>query len=130
MVVVVAVGGFAVLRIHGIFGSQKPLTYAGSMPDRTNNSDPKHLVYEIFGPPGTFADINYVDNEGEPRQVNKAPVPWSVEIVTNAPALMGNIVAQGNSDFLGCRIITNGIVKDERSSSEVSAYVYCFAKTA
>ena len=130
LVVVFVVGGFAVLRIRGIFASQKLQTYAGSMSDDENNSDPKRVTYEIFGPPGTTADINYIDEEGQPHQVNGAAVPWSFTIITTAPAMVGNILAQGDSNMLGCRITSNGEVKDERTAHEVNAYTYCFVKSA
>ena len=130
LVIVVAVGGFAVARVRGIFGSHQLPTYAGSMSDDDNKSDPKRLVYEIFGPAGATADINYIDDEGETNQVNGATLPWSHEIVTTAPSMTGNIVAQGNSDFIGCRITSDGEVKDERTVNQVSAYVYCFVKSA
>jgi hypothetical protein len=130
MVVVVVVAGFAVMRIREIFGSHKIPTYAGSMSDEENNSNPKHVTYEIFGPPGTIADINYVDEEGKPHQINGAQVPWSFTIVTTAPSMVGNILAQGDSNVLGCRISANGEIKDERTSREVNAYIYCFVKSA
>lgn len=130
LVVVLVVGGFAVMRIRGIFGSQKLETYAGSMSDDENNSDPKKVTYEIFGPPGTIADINYIDEEGQPHQINGAEVPWSFTIVTTAPSMAGNILAQGNSNVLGCRITADGEVKAERTSHEVNAYTYCFVKSA
>ena len=130
MVFVIVVAGFAVMRIRGIFGSHHIETYAGSMSDNENNSNPKHVTYEIFGPPGAVADINYIDEEGEPNQVNGARLPWSFTIITNAPAMAGNILAQGNSDMLGCRITANGEVKDERTAHEVNAYIYCFVKSA
>ncbi len=87
------------------------------------------MVYEVFGNPGATADINYLDPSGEPVQVDGAALPWSVEVSTTAPSMAANLVAQGNSDFLGCRISSDGAVRDERSSSAVSAYVYCMAKS-
>lgn len=130
MVVVVVVGGFAVDRVRGIFGSHQLPTYAGSMSDDQHKSDSKRVVYEVFGPPGATADINYIDDEGETNQVDNATLPWSHEIVTTAPSMTGNIVAQGSSDFIGCRITSDGEVKDERTVSQVSAYIYCFVKSA
>lgn len=130
LVVVIGVAGFAVVRIRGIFGSHKLETYAGSMSDNDSSSNPKHVTYEILGPPGTIADINYVDQEGEPHQINDARLPWSFTIVTTAPSMTGNILAQGNSNVLSCRITANGEVKDERTSREVNAYTYCFVKSA
>jgi Mycobacterium membrane protein len=44
VVVVVAVGGFAVARVRGIFGPHQLPTYAGSMSDEKNKSDPKRVV--------------------------------------------------------------------------------------
>jgi hypothetical protein len=31
-----------------------------------------------------------------------APLPWSFTITTTEPAVVGNVVAQGNGDTLGC----------------------------
>ena len=129
--VVLAVGAFAVSRVRGIFGSQELPTYAGSMPGNTvSSSDPKRVIYEVFGPPGTVADINYIDPDGEPQQINRVPLPWSVTVETDAPSMAANIVAQGNTDFIGCRISADGEIKDERTQNAVSAYVYCIAKSA
>ena len=124
------VGGFAVWRIRNIFGSQQLPTYAGNVTDDGNRSDPKVVRYEVFGNPGAYADINYIDAEGDPNQIVGATLPWSIEVETNSPAMVGNVVAQGNGDFIGCRITADGAVKDERTVSEESAYIYCFTKSA
>jgi hypothetical protein len=131
LVVVLAVGAFAVARVRGIFGSQPLPTYAGSMSaDTAAGYDPKRVVYEIFGAPGTVAEINYLDPAGEPHQLSGVRLPWSLEVETDKPSMAANVVAQGDSDFIGCRISSDGDVKDERTSSAVSAYVYCIAKSA
>jgi hypothetical protein len=129
LVIVLGVGGFAVARVRGVFGSHQLPTYAGSMSDNSNKSDPKRIVYQVFGPAGATADINYFDDEGETNQVDSAPLPWSHEIVTTAPSMTGNIVAQTSSDFIGCRITSDGEVKDERTANQVSAYIFCFVKS-
>lgn len=130
LVVVLVAGTFAVSRVRGIFGSRELATYAGSKSDDKYKSDPKRVVYQVFGPPGTVADINYLDDYGTPHQVNGVVLPWSVEIVTNAPSMVGNVLAQGNSDSIGCRVTSDGEVKIEKTASDVNAYVYCFAKSA
>lgn len=128
--VVLVVGGFTVWRIRNIFGSQQLPTYAGNVADGAHMADPKVVRYEVFGEPGAYADINYIDAEGDPNQIVGAALPWSVEVQTNSPAMVGNVVAQGNGAFIGCRITADGTVKDERTVSEVSAYIYCFTKSA
>lgn len=127
---VVAVAGFTVLRIHGYFGSDKRPLYTDGQVDEAKPFNPKQLVYEIFGPPGTVADISYFDINSEPQRVDGTLLPWRLEIVTTLPAVMGNIVAQGDSNSLGCRITVDGVVKAERISNQVNAYTYCLVKAA
>jgi hypothetical protein len=43
---------------------------------------------------------------------------------------MGNIVAQGNGNTIGCRITVDDVVKAERISHEVDAFTYCVLKGA
>ena len=53
--------GLTVSRLHGIFGSEKRPSYADTRVNDTKPFNPKHLRYEVFGPPGTVADISYFD---------------------------------------------------------------------
>lgn len=130
VLVVIAIGGFSVSRLHGIFASEKRPSYADTKVDESRPFNPKHLTYEIFGPPGTVADISYFDIDAQPQRVDGAHLPWSLNITTTLPAVMGNIVAQGDSDSIGCRIVVDGQVKAERISNEVNAYTFCVLKAA
>lgn len=127
---VVVVGGFSVARIHGFFGSQKREQYSDGKTDDTKPFNPKRIVYEVFGPAGTVADISYFDVNSDPKRVDAAHLPWTLDISTTLPAVMGNLVAQGNSDQIGCRITVDGVVKAERISNEVNAYTFCVVKSA
>lgn len=130
ILVVVIVGGFTVHRIRGFFGSENRPSYSDTNLENSKPFNPKHLTYEIFGPPGTVADISYFDVNSEPQRVDGAVLPWSLHITTNDAAVMGNIVAQGNSDSIGCRITVDGKVRAKRVSNEVNAYTYCLVKSA
>lgn len=130
ILVVVIVGGFTVHRIRAFFGSENRPSYSDTNLENSKPFNPKHLTYEIFGPPGTVADISYFDVNSEPQRVDGAVLPWSLHITTNDAAVMGNIVAQGNSDSIGCRITVDGKVRAERVSNEVNAYTYCLVKSA
>lgn len=127
---VVAVGGFTVARVRGFFGSEQRPSYADAQREETKPYNPKQVIYEVFGPAGTVADISYFDVDAEPHRVDGAQLPWRLEIVTTLPSVMGNIVAQGDSDTLGCRITVDGVVKAERVSNEVNAYTFCLVKAA
>ena len=130
IVMVVGLGGFTVWRIHGIFGSDKRPSYSDSANSDTKPFNPKHLTYEVFGPPGTVADISYFDVDADPRRVDGAHLPWTLNLTTTSAAVMGNIVAQGNSGSIGCRIVVDGVVKAEKVSHEVNAFTYCVLKGA
>ena len=127
---VVGVAGFTVTRIHGLFGAEKRPSYSDGQVDETKPFNPKRMTYEIFGPPGTVADISYFDVNSEPQRVEGATLPWQLEIVTTLPAVVGSIMAQGDSNSIGCRIIVDGEVKAERISNEVNAYTFCLLKAA
>jgi nitrate reductase NapE component len=130
IVMVVGLGGFTVWRIHGIFGSEKRPSYSDSATDNSKPFNPKRLTYEVFGPPGTVADISYFDVDADPKRVDGAQLPWSLDFTTTSPAVMGNIVAQGNSNSIGCRIVVDGVVKAEKITHETNAFTYCVLKGA
>lgn len=125
IVAVVVAGGMTVSRLHNVFGSEKRPTYAESRQQDTKPFNPKHVKYEVFGPAGSMADISYFDANGEPNHINGVELPWTFDISTTLPSIVGNVVAQGNSDSLGCRIVVDGVVKAERISHELNAFTYC-----
>ena len=43
----------------------------------------------------------------------RCPAAWSLTLTTTAPAASANIVAQGDTDTIACRITVNGELKDE-----------------
>lgn len=127
--VVVAVAAFAVYRLHEAFNSQHRTSSAGGISNDIVAFNPKQMLLEVFGSPGNVATINYLDVDAQPQQVLDAVLPWSFTITTTQPALMGNLVAQGNGDSIGCRITVNGVVKDERTINTVNAYTFCLDKS-
>jgi Mycobacterium membrane protein len=130
IVVVIGLGGFTVWRIHGIFGSERRPAYSDSATDDSKPFNPKRITYEVYGPPGSTADISYFDTNADPQHVDGAQLPWTLKLTTKAASVVGNIVAQGNSNTLGCRIIVDDVVKAERVSHEVNAFTYCVLKGA
>jgi hypothetical protein len=129
IVVVIAVAGFTVDRIRTFFGA-RGATSAASVSSDITPFNPKVVTYEIFGPPGTVAGINYLDLNAQPQQVASATLPWSLTLSTTAPSAFANIVAQGDSDTIGCRITVDGEVKAENTSNEVNAQTFCLVKSA
>ena len=127
---VVAITGFCVYRLHGIFGVHGNKSGGESSFDNIVPFNPKVLLLEVWGSPGNVATINYLDVNAQPQQILDVTLPWSLTITTTLPAVAANLVAQGNGSSIGCRITVDGVVKSERQVNEVSAYTFCLDKSA
>ena len=66
----------------------------------------------------------------DPRLVEGGSLPWSLNFEITQAAVAGNVVAQGDSDTIGCRIVVDGEVKAQRISNEVNAFTFCLLKNA
>jgi hypothetical protein len=128
-VAVVLAAGFAVYRLHGIFGAHNVTSTAGALSDQIVPFNPKRVVMEVFGPPGTVATITYTDVNAQPQRADAVSLPWSYDTTTTQPAVFVNVAAQGDSDSLGCRIKIDDVVKDERSVNTLNAFTYCLDKS-
>ncbi len=128
-VVVIAVAGFAVYRLHGIFASADVTSTASGSANEIVPFNPKHVVLEVFGPPGTVATITYLDVDAQPQRADAVTLPWAYDTTTTQPAVFVNVAAQGDSDSIGCRIKIDDVVKDERSTNNVNAYTFCLDKS-
>jgi Mycobacterium membrane protein len=128
-VLVLAVAGFAVYRLNGMFGSHDVTSTPNNAANDIVPFNPKHVVMEVFGPPGTVATITYVDVNAQPQRVDNATLPWTYDTTTTQPTVFVNISAQGDSDSIGCRIKIDDVVKDERTVNTLNAYTYCLDKS-
>ncbi|MBS9533370.1 transport acessory protein MmpS [Mycobacterium sp. M1] len=127
-IIVIAISSVVVTRLHKVFASQDLNPHAGAGIEIVQ-FNPKYVAYEAFGPPGTTADINYWDAEANVHQLNNVPLPWSFTVVTVLPAVMANMVVQGNTNEIGCRIKIDDRLRDERRSTGLNAQTFCLVKS-
>jgi hypothetical protein len=127
-VVVLAASGLIVMRLHKVFGSEDLNAAAGAGIEIVQ-FNPKIMVYDVFGPPGSTATIDYFDADANTHEVNAA-LPWSTTISTTLPAVSANIMAQGDSDHIGCRVTVDGVVRDQKSTDGRNAQTFCLVKSA
>jgi len=126
--VAVVLGGVAVSRLRGVFGSDPIFTATGSSAEPLVPSHLKRVTYEVYGPSDTTGSVSYLDTKAQPAQANFTSLPWTFTVMTTVPAVIASVVAQGNSDNIGCRITVNGEVKDESSSAGHHAQTSCLVK--
>lgn len=126
----VALGGMAVDQLRGAFGSEPIFSATGSSAEPLEPTHVKRVTYEVFGPSDTAGSVSYLNMNAQPEQATFTGLPWTFTISTTVPAVIANLVAQGNSDNLGCRITVNGVVKDEQTSLGHHAQTFCLVKAA
>jgi hypothetical protein len=131
LTVVIALGAYAVVRIRDVFGSNPVATAGDEKGDDSAPFSPKHITYEITGSRGGRADVDYLDEDGQPHRIDATALPWSVTIVTTLPSMSANIVAQGSADMqtIGCKVIVDGSVRDDRAAQEYQPFIYCIVKS-
>lgn len=126
-----ALGVFVVFRLHSVFGSGNPTTHEGSgILNDAAPFNPKRVTYEVFGPAGATATINYLDLSANPQHAVNVPLPWSLTLTTTSPSASPNLMAQGSGDSIGCRITVDGKVKNENDGRGADAFTFCLVKSA
>lgn len=128
LIVVLAVSGLVVSRLHKMFASQNLNASAGAGIEIVQ-FNPKVLVYDVYGAPGTTAQISYFDPEANVHTIT-VPLPWSVTLSTTLPTVSASLMAQTDGDQIGCRVTVNGVVREEKSADGVNAQTYCLVKSA
>jgi hypothetical protein len=127
--VVAGVAGFAVYRLHGVFGSHVNTSTPGGGGNEIVAFNPKTVRLEVFGNPGATARISYTDVHSQPQTIDSAALPWLYEESTTTPAVIANIMAQSDGGSVGCRITIDGVVKVEKWVDAPGAYTYCLDKS-
>lgn len=130
VVVALVIGGFAISRLHGIFGSARDASVANAASDKIVSTNPKFVAYEIFGPATTHGMISYLNEHAQPQEATFASLPWSLSLTTTLPSVLANIVAQGDGPTIGCRIVVNSVIRDEQVSDNQDAMAFCLVKAA
>jgi hypothetical protein len=128
LAIVLAISGLVVSRLHGKFASEDLNANAGAGIEIVQ-FNPKVMVYDVYGAPGTTAQISFFDPDANVHTVT-APLPWSVTFSTTLPAVSANLMARTDGDQIGCRVTVNGTVREEQSANGVNAQTYCLVKSA
>src|SRR5271155_2062787 len=125
---VVAFGSIAVIRLRGVFGSDAIFSTTASQSEPLPQVNRKHVTYEVLGRDGTAGHVSYLNKDSQPEQADFSSLPWTYTITTTTSSVIADLVAQGNSDNIGCRITVDGQVKDEHYSSDHHAQAFCLVK--
>jgi hypothetical protein len=128
VVIAVALGSLCMWKVHQ--GSAPGPVLAVNGPQAPEEFTPKQLTYELFGDLGASGMLVYVDLDAHPHQVDITELPWSHTETTTLTVVSGSISAQVRGGQIGCRMLVNGVVRDEQSATRENADVTCRVKSA
>jgi hypothetical protein len=139
IVAVIALSGFVVHRLHGVFGVHRGSFGGGTSGEVLDQFNAKTITLQVWGSPGSTATINYLDENSHPQQALNVPLPWSTVLSSTKPGIPANLVAQGDGTWIACQFVVDN--HDGRGQSikganhsppneTVNAFVYCLDKSA
>ncbi|HVQ99568.1 MAG TPA: MmpS family transport accessory protein [Mycobacterium sp.] len=127
-VVVVSVGLVGMWKVHQ-FSEPEPVITVNP-PQAPEEFNVKRLTYEVFGSAGKGGKLVYVDINGHPHQVDVTTLPWSHTETTTLTVASGSISVHVHGGQVGCRMLVDGVVRDEQSGNHEDADVECRVKSA
>jgi hypothetical protein len=127
-VVAVGVGLLGMWKVHQFSEPEPVITVNG--PQAPDEFYPKRITYEVFGSAGDGGKLVYVDVDGHPHQVDVTTLPWSHTETTTLTVASGSISVHVQGGQVGCRMLVDGIVRDEQSDNHENADVECRVKSA
>jgi hypothetical protein len=117
-------------RLRTFFDSDKPYVGASLPADTIKPINTKRVTYEIVGPPDASGRVSYLDVNGKTIEASFTELPWSVTVSTTDPGVLANVVAQGDTAALGCRILVDDKLVAENFAEGRDAQAFCLDKAA
>ena len=117
-------------RLRTFFDSDKPYIAASLPADNIKPINTKRVTYEIVGPPDASGRVSYLDVNGKTIEASFTELPWSVTVSTTDPGVLANVVAQGDTAALGCRILVDDKLVAEDFAEGRDAQAFCLDKAA
>lgn len=127
-VVVVSIGALGMWKVHQLSAPGPVLTV--NPPQAPEQFNPKKLTYEVFGSVGDGALLSYIDIDGHPHTVELDALPWTHHETTMLTVVSGSISVQVRGEYVGCRILVDGVVRDEHTNTHPNADITCRVKSA
>jgi hypothetical protein len=127
-VIAVGLGLLGMYKVHQFSEPEPVITVNG--PQAPEEFNIKRMTYEVFGSVGKGGKLVYVDIDGHPHSVDFTTLPWSHTETTTLTVASGSISVHVHGGQVGCRMLVDGVVRDEQSGNHQDADVECRVKSA
>lgn len=85
----------------------------------------KHIVYEVISDSPSLNSVTWFDAQSAIQQKTDARAPWRLELRNSSTAVIAGVGAQTDGTSVTCRVIVDGKVRDEKTSTGQYAVVNC-----
>ncbi|OJZ75211.1 hypothetical protein BRW65_05180 [Mycobacterium paraffinicum] len=126
-VVAVGIGLLCMYKVHQFSEPEPVITVNG--PQAPEQFNLKRITYEVFGS-AQGGKLVYIDIDGHPHQVDITTLPWSHTETTTLSVASGSISVHVRGGQVGCRMLVDGVVRDEQMDDHQDADVECRVKSA
>src|ERR1700742_5261416 len=130
VVVVVAIVGYGVDAVRRLNEAITTPQAEVAIPATVVQINPKNITYEVFGDLGGGGKVVYADLKSNPVEVRLTSLPWSFSATTMSASATLSLVSQVDGGSLGCRILVDGVVRDEKYVAHEGAAVACTVTAA
>src|SRR5271169_6964914 len=113
-VVALALGAVLMWKVHEFSAPGPVITVLG--PQAVPEFSPKRVTYELSGSIGEGGMLVWADVDGHPHRVDLTTLPWSHTETTTLTVVSASISAQVHGGQIGCRMLVDGVVRDEQSA--------------
>lgn len=127
-VVAVGVGLVCMYKVHQFSEPAPVITVNG--PQAPEEFNLKRITYEVYGSAVQGGRLVYIDIDGHPHQVDFTALPWSHTETTTLTVASGSVSVHVHGGQVGCRMLVDGVVRDEQSDDHQDADVECRVKSA
>ena len=127
-VIAVGVGLLCMYKVHQFSEPAPVITVNG--PQAPEEFNLKRITYEVYGSAAQGGKLVYIDIDGHPHQVDFTTLPWSHTETTTLTVASGSISVHVHGGQVGCRMLVDGVVRDQQSDDHQDADVECRVKSA
>jgi len=128
--VMIAIISYGVNKVRHASDAISHPPSTSSIPATVVQINPKNITYEVFGDLGGGGKVVYADLKSNPVEVRLTSLPWSFSATTMSASATLSLVSQVDGGSLGCRILVDGVVRDEKYVAHEGAAVACTVTAA
>ncbi|MBC2644751.1 MULTISPECIES: MmpS family transport accessory protein [unclassified Rhodococcus (in: high G+C Gram-positive bacteria)] len=106
-------------------GHDGPSTSIPPLVAAAPSGDSTEITYEVISDSGELNNVTWFDELNALQQESNVAAPWSKALSNTATFSMAGVTAQTTGTSVTCRVVVDGDIKEEKTSTGQYAVVNC-----